>query len=66
MGPIVLGVSVFALLGLTGWVKVEMERPRTCRKGHTDHYCLDRWRCRTCAREAEARGLRKLARERKT
>jgi hypothetical protein len=58
-----IGLLVYLVLCLVGWVKVAMERP-TCPKHGTDHYCVNRWRCRQCAIIAEQRGLRKLARER--
>jgi len=64
LSAVLVGLAVYLLVCLFGWVKVEMERPPTCPKGHTDHYCVNRWRCRICAVAAERRGLRKLARER--
>jgi hypothetical protein len=61
---VLAGLAAYLLICLLGWLKVEMERPPACSKGHTDHYCVNRWRCRTCAVATERRGLRKLARER--
>lgn len=65
MPCVIAGVAVYAVLTLIGWAVIEANRPPTCPKGHTDHYCLDRWRCRICAVATMRRGLRKLARERK-